>query len=162
MRREHEYQVEVTWTGNRGEGTSSYRAYGREHEVSGPGKPPLPGSAEPAFRGDADRYNPEELLVAALSQCHMLWYLHLCASAGVVVTAYRDRPRGTMLLDDEGSGAFTEVVLAPQVTVAAAAMADEAARLHDDAARLCFIARSVAFPVRHDPTVSVVGGSTTS
>ncbi len=153
MAKAHEYRVQLRWTGNRGDGTRDYRAYGRDHEVTAAGKPAILGSAEPAFRGDADRYNPEELLVAALSQCHMLWYLHLCAEAGVEVIAYRDDARGTMALERGGSGRFTEVVLAPQVTVAADTMVAGAERLHGDAARMCFIARSVAFPVRHTPAV---------
>ena len=107
--------------GNRGEGTAGYKAYGREHEIACPGKPPLRGSADPLFRGDAALHNPEDLLVAALSACHMLWYLHLCSVAGVVVTAYEDAAEGTMeTRPPEGSGAFTRVTLRPRVTVTAA------------------------------------------
>ena len=156
MQRTHRYQVEVTWTGNRGEGTGHYRAYERAHEVRAGDKPPILGSSDPAFRGDPSRYNPEELLVAALSQCHMLWYLHLAADAGVVVVAYVDAAEGTMREDRPGGGGrFTEVVLRPRVTVAAADMTDKAAGLHDRAHELCFIASSVNFPVRHEPTTTV-------
>ncbi len=145
----------MRWTGDRGSGTSGYRAYARDHVVSAPGKPDLPGSSDPRFRGDPARWSPEELLVAALSQCHMLWYLHLAAVAGVVVTGYVDDASGTMVLEPDGGGQFTEVVLRPAVTVAAPSMVDGAGPLHAEAARLCFIARSVNFPVRHEPTVTV-------
>ena len=118
MAREHVYRLEVQWTGNRGSGTSAYRAYGREHEIRATGKPPLPGSSDPAFRGDASRWNPEELLVAALSTCHMLWYLHLCADAGVLVTGYIDRPTGIMVEPNDGAAKFERVILRPLVTLA--------------------------------------------
>nr|WP_240947785.1 OsmC family protein [Planosporangium mesophilum] len=145
----------VTWTGDRGTGTSSYRAYGRAHEVTAPGLPPLPGSSDPTFRGEPDRWNPEQLLVAALSQCHMLAYLHLCAVAGVVVTGYSDTPRGVMAETADGGGHFTEVVLRPRVTVESADMVERATALHEDAHQVCFIANSVNFPVRHEPVASV-------
>jgi organic hydroperoxide reductase OsmC/OhrA len=155
IQRTHRYQVEVAWTGNRGQGTTGYRAYDRTLEVRGRGKPPIPGSSDPVFRGDPERWNPEELLVASLSQCHMLSYLHLAAVAGVVVLAYADSAEGTMLERDDGGGRFTEVVLRPVVTVASAEMADKADGLHDRAHELCFIANSVNFPVRHQPTTTL-------
>jgi organic hydroperoxide reductase OsmC/OhrA len=149
------YEVTVRWTGNTGSGTSDYRSFSREHDIVCEGKPTIAGSADPAFRGDVARWNPEELLVAALAQCHMLWYLHLCADAGVVVTDYVDNPIGTMTMDAaDGGGEFTDVVLRPAVTVAAASMVDMAVSLHGDVGALCFIARSVSFPVRHEPTVA--------
>lgn len=151
----HRYEMTVRWTGDTGSGTSDYRGYSRDHEVNGDGKPTIPGSSDPAFRGDATRWNPEELLVAALAQCHMLWYLHLCAAGGVVVTDYTDTPVGTMAMDAAGGGGkFTEVLLRPAVTVADPSMEDKALALHDEIGALCFIARSVSFPVRHEPTVS--------
>lgn len=153
--RQHSYRVSVTWTGNRGDGTASYRGYGRTNEVRADGRPPIPGSSDPAFRGEPDRWNPEQLLVAALAQCHLLWFLHLAAEAGVVVTGYADDPVGTMVTDDTGGGRFTEVVLRPRVEVAEPAMVEGAQRLHERANRLCFIASSVAFPVRHEPQTSV-------
>ena len=149
---EHTYSTLLTWSGNRGSGTSGYRDYGREHTVSADGPPPIPGSSDPAFRGDASRWNPEQLLVAALAQCHMLTYLHLCADAGVVVTAYADAARGVMKARRDG-GHFTSVVLAPRVTVATPEMAEPARRLHEDAHRICYIASSVNFDVRHEPVV---------
>lgn len=152
---DHHYALELRWTGNRGTGTSAYGAYGRDHVVSAAGKPDLAGSADTAFRGDADRWNPEELLVAALSQCHLLAYLHECARAHVVVTAYSDAPTGTMRTDTEGGGRLTEVTLRPVVTVEDPEMAARAQALHDDAHRHCFIASSVNFPVRHQPAVEV-------
>jgi organic hydroperoxide reductase OsmC/OhrA len=152
----HRYQVTVTWRGNRGTGTSGYRDYDRDHEVAVPGKPTLPGSSDPAFRGDAARWNPEELLVASLSQCHMLWYLHLCAQAGIVVTAYTDEPVGVLQTDADGGGRFVEVLLRPRVVVDSPADVARAERVHGRAHELCFLAASVAFPVRHEP-VTLVG-----
>jgi organic hydroperoxide reductase OsmC/OhrA len=153
--RTHSYDVSVTWTGDRGTGTSGYRDYARDHEVTAAGVPPIPGSSDPAFRGDPGRWNPELELTAALSQCHMLWFLHLAAVTGVVVTGYADDARGTMAETDNGAGHFTEVVLRPRVTVASADMARRAQALHAEASAKCFIANSVNFPVRHEPTVTV-------
>ncbi|WP_327681874.1 OsmC family protein [Kitasatospora sp. NBC_00458] len=154
MTRLHTYTAEITWTGNQGTGTSDYRSYRRDHEVAAEGRPAIPGSSDPAFRGDPTRWNPEQLLLASISQCHLLWYLHLCAVNGVVVTAYTDRPTGTMAETAEG-GRFTEAVLHPQVEVSDAGMTEKALALHADAHRACFIASSVNFPVRHEPVVAV-------
>lgn len=151
----HHYAVRVTWTGNQGTGTSSYRDYSRDHDVSADGPPTITASSDPAFRGDQARWNPEQELTAALSQCHMLWYLHLCAVAGVVVLAYSDQASGTMEEAADGSGRFTEVVLRPRVVVAARDMTDAARRLHADASAKCFIANSVNFPVKHEPAIEV-------
>lgn len=151
----HTYDLTVTWTGNHGSGTSSYRSYSRAHEVNAPGRPPLQGSSDRFFHGDADRWNPELLLVAAVSECHMLSYLHLCAVAGIVVTGYVDRPHGVMAQTDDGGGHFTEVLLRPEVTVASSDMVDRARALHQDANKVCFIANSVNFPVRHEPAILV-------
>ena len=153
MPKNHTYTATVTWTGNRGEGTRSYRGYGREHDIACPGKPVLRGSADPAYRGDAARHNPEDMLVAALSACHMLWYLHLCASAGVVVTAYEDRAEGTMRTHADGAGEFTIVTLRPRVTIAGESDPATAERLHEKANAMCFVARSVNFPVAHAPEI---------
>ncbi|MEV4628811.1 OsmC family protein [Micromonospora sp. NPDC049523] len=154
MARQHSYDTVVTWTGNRGTGTSGYRDYDRDHEVAADGPVTIAGSSDPAFRGDRTRWNPEQLLLASLSQCHLLWYLHLCAEAGVVVTDYVDRAVGAMTEDADG-GRFTEVLLRPEVTVAEPDMVEPATRLHADAHRACFIANSVNFPVRHEPIVVV-------
>lgn len=143
----HRYALRTRWTGNLGSGTSEYKAYSRDHEIAVEGKPVLAGSSDPAFRGDSSRYNPEELLVASLSACHMLWYLHLCADAGIVVTSYEDGATGAM------TDKFTEVVLSPEVTISDLSRIDEATRLHHEAHELCFIARSVNFPVVVRPHV---------
>ena len=153
--RTHSYQTRVEWTGNLGQGTTDYRAYSRDHVVSAPGRPELAGSSDPAFRGDATRYNPEDLLVASLSSCHMLWYLHLCSAAGIVVLAYRDEAAGTMVEDEGGGGRFTAAVLRPAVTLAAEADVARALALHEEAHRLCFIANSVNFPVGIEPRVEL-------
>lgn len=145
----HEYRVTVTWADD--PGTVDYRSYTRDHAVTATGKHDLAGSADRAFRGDAGRWNPEELLVAALSQCHLLSYLHACADAGVVVTAYRDDPVGTMGRDLDGGLSLHSVVLHPEVTVAPGSDASQAWQLHHAAHEACFIARSVAFPVTCEP-----------
>jgi organic hydroperoxide reductase OsmC/OhrA len=154
MAAEHHYELTLTWTGNQGTGTSAYRSYARDHEVTAEGKPSLPGSSDPSFRGDPSRWNPEELLVASLSQCHMLWYLHLCATNGVTVTDYRDTSVGTMTMNPDGSGQFTEVRLHPHVTVATPDMIAKATELHNEVHNFCFITRSVNFPVHPHPIVS--------
>jgi organic hydroperoxide reductase OsmC/OhrA len=148
---EHRYALTVRWTGNLGEGTASYRGYSRDHDVEIPGLPPLRGSADPTFRGDRTRHNPEQLLLAALSQCHMLSFLHVAVKHGVVVIAYEDHAEGLMRTNQDGSGQFESVTLKPRVTVAAPA-AVELEELHAEANRLCFIARSVNFPVLHEPS----------
>ncbi len=154
-RREHRYTLRLDWQGNRGSGTSSYAAYGREHRIHAPGKPDIAGSSDPAFRGDGARWNPEELLVASLSACHQLWYLHLAADAGIGVLAYEDAPEGTMVEDADGGGHFTRVVLRPTVTIRAGDDAARAQALHARAHALCFIARSVNFEVGCEPTLRI-------
>lgn len=153
MSKQHRYGVDVKWTGNLGSGTSSYQSYSRDHEFRAGQKPAIPGSADAAFRGDAKRWNPEDLLVASISTCHQLWYLHLCAVAGVVVSAYEDHAVGIMTEDATGAGQFVSVVLRPRVTVTAQSDANKAIELHHAAAKMCFIARSVNFPVTHEPQI---------
>jgi organic hydroperoxide reductase OsmC/OhrA len=150
----HQYRTTLRWTGNLGKGTVDYRGYGRNYEIDGEGKmAPVSGSSDPHFRGDATRYNPEELLVASLSACHMLAYLHLCAVNQVVVTGYEDAASGTMEESPDGSGRLTGVVLRPVVTITPESDAEKAQNLHGDAHRLCFIANSVNFPVTHEAVV---------
>jgi organic hydroperoxide reductase OsmC/OhrA len=151
--RDHTYSINITWTGNTGTGTSAFRAYERSHEISVSGKPPIPSSSDPAFRGDKTRYNPEELLVASLSSCHMLWYLHLCADAGIVVVEYEDNASGLMEETTDGGGHFKQVVLHPRIKVRAGADVELANSLHERAHHLCFIANSVNFPVTCEPTL---------
>lgn len=153
--RTHTYRVLVEWTGNRGNGTSDYTAYGREHTVTAGAKPPIPGSSDPAFRGDAARWNPEDLLVASVAACHKLWYLHLAASAGVVVTAYTDDAEGVMVEDTARGGSFTGITLRPRVTISTASDPAQAVALHHDAHAKCFIANSVNFPVACEPEIMV-------
>ena len=155
MANEHHYEVQTTWRGDRGRGTADYRAYDRSYDTTAPDRPVIAGSSDPAFRGDKERWNPELLLVAALSQCHLLWYLHRCAVGGVTVTDYVDTAHGVMVESPDGGGHFTEVVLRPAVTVEASEMVARAEELHEEASQLCFIASSVRFPVRHEPRVVV-------
>jgi organic hydroperoxide reductase OsmC/OhrA len=155
MQRTHRYTVTVPWTGNTGSGTSDYRAYSRSHEItSARPKPAIPGSADPLFRGDATRWNPEELVIAALSACHQLWYLHLCADAGIVVTAYVDHAEGEVGEEADGSGRFRRVVLRPEVSLARGSDRAKALALHHDARAKCFVANSVNFPVEHEPRIT--------
>jgi organic hydroperoxide reductase OsmC/OhrA len=155
MERSHTYNLTITWTGNRGTGTSDYRAYDRDHIIRADNKIEIPGSSDPAFRGDKTRYNPEEFLVSALSTCHMLSYLHVCVMNGVIVTGYVDHATGTMAETSDGGGHFTGVMLNPVVTVRDASMIAKANELHHKASELCFIANSVNFPVKHTPTCVV-------
>ncbi|KGD99794.1 peroxiredoxin [Achromobacter sp. RTa] len=154
MNGEHSYHVTVEWTGNTGTGTSSYAAYSRDHLIRAQGKPDVAGSSDPAFRGDPARWNPEDMLVASLSACHKLWYLHLCAVEGVTVLAYRDEAEGVMAEDRERGGAFSRVTLRPVVTIAAGGDAALAEELHGRAHHFCFIANSVNFPVLCEPRVA--------
>ena len=156
MKKQHNYSVSVKWTGNTGQGTQNYRDYERNHSISTVNKPDILCSSDPAFRGDNTRYNPEELLLASLSSCHMLWYLHLCAISGVKVVAYSDNAKGTMIESADGGGQFSEVLLNPVVVVSEESMTVKATDLHKKANELCFIANSVNFPVKHNPTCQFI------
>src|SRR5438552_7906075 len=152
--RQNHYRVNTRWTGDLASGTSVYTADSRNHELSAEGKSAaIAGSSDPAFRGDPSRYNPEELLLGALSACHMLWVLHLCADAGIVVTEYSDDAIGEMVEHVDGSGEFTRVVLRPRMRITDAARIAEAVAIHDRAHHLCCLARSVNFAVAHEPVV---------
>ena len=151
----HRYQTQVLWTGNLGKGTSSYRVYERSHEIVVEGKPIILGSSDPAFLGDQTKYNPEELLVVSISSCHMLWYLHLCAEASIVVNHYCDQAVGTMLETEDGSGHFTKVVLKPLVKITADSDRAQAQQLHEQAHRFCFIANSMNFPIICESSIEI-------
>lgn len=154
MGKEHLYSTNIVWTGNKGSGTSSYMAYSRDHVLSIIEKNDLPCSSDSIFQGDKTKHNPEDLFLASLSACHMLWYLHLCADAGVVVVSYSDNTKGTLLLDSD-AGRFTSVVLHPVVFVSDESMIPRAIALHDAANKKCFIANSCNFIVKHEPEVFV-------
>ena len=151
----HTYRSTIRWTGARGAGTTGYRDYDRLYDVQVDGKPVIRGSSDPLYRGDPARHNPEDLLVAAVSACHMLWYLHLCADAGVVVVDYVDECNGNLAENADGSGRFTAVTLRPRVTITAASDPELAGRLHADANWMCPLAASMAFPVHHEPTIII-------
>ena len=153
----HTYTVRIEWNGNRGSGTSGYRDYGREHTISAGAKPDIAGSSDPQFRGNADRWNPEELLVAAAAACHKLWYLHLCADAGVVVQRYADEAVGTMV-ESAGGGRFTRIVLHPRVTIRTGDDAALATQLHQRAHAECYIANSVNFAIVCEPMIDTAAG----
>jgi len=155
MDRQHLYRIVNRWTGNLGSGTSAYKAYSRAHELFGPDKSAvIPGSSDPLFRGDRTRYNPEELLLGALSACHMLWVLHLSADAGITIIDYQDEVLGEMAEHADGSGEFTRVVLRPRVKIAEANRVEDARAIHARAHAVCALARSMNFPVEHEVEVT--------
>jgi organic hydroperoxide reductase OsmC/OhrA len=154
MNKQHRYNLSIEWQGNTGTGTSGYSAYSRDHIISSENKLLVSCSSDPAFRGNKAKYNPEELLVASIASCHMLWYLHLCADAGVIVVDYKDSAIGIMQETDNGSGFFKEITLYPEVIVKDASMIEKANSLHAKANEYCFIANSVKFPVHHKPVCS--------
>lgn len=156
--RSHRYLSRIIWDGNLGDGTSNYTAYGRQYRAVIDGKPELSGSADPAFRGEPDKYNPEDLFVTAISACHMLTYLALCARSGIHVTAYEDEASGSMVLDASGGGKFEEITLRPAVTISGGD-ATRAAKLHETAHQQCFIANSCSVPIRHEATIQFAEGS---
>jgi organic hydroperoxide reductase OsmC/OhrA len=148
----HRYTSTIRWTGNLGTGTKEYGGYSRDHNLEAPGRPPILATSSIGARSDPTRHNPDELLVGALSSCHMLWYLHLCSQAGVVVTSYVDEAEGILEVGPDGGGHFTEATLRPRVQVSEGSL-DEARRLHESAHERCFVANSVNFPVKCEPMI---------
>lgn len=147
--KEHTYHTNLRWTGNTGKGTETYRGYERSHLISVEGKQTIEASSDPSFRGDKSKYNPEEMFVASLSSCHMLWFLHLCSEASVIVLEYTDAAIGKMTESDDGNGKFSEVILNPVVKVKEEWMIEKTDSLHEKANAFCYIANSCNFPVRH-------------
>ncbi len=148
----HHYSLTVKWTGNTGEGTKGYKSYERSHEIMVDGKEVISGSSDPAFLGDSTKHNPEDLLLASISSCHMLWYLHLCSDAGIVVSNYIDNAKGIMEETADGGGKFTSIILYPTVTLKNIAQQEQANALHSKANSMCFIANSLNFKVQHQAT----------
>lgn len=157
MSKTHDYAVDLTWTGNKGTGTSSYRAYSRDYTVSVANKPDILGASDPAFLGDPSRHNPEDMFLASVASCHMLWYLHLASAVGIKVVSYKDSATGTMVLNTDGSGEFSSITLRPIVGIDDPQQTDKARALHDEVGALCFIARSIKVPIRHEITVVADG-----
>ncbi|HVZ97388.1 MAG TPA: OsmC family protein [Chitinophagaceae bacterium] len=153
--KQHQYKINVAWTGNLGRGTENYTSYGRSHLILAEGKQVIHCSSDPSFRGDNTKYNPEEMFIASLSSCHMLWYLHLCAEAKINVVAYTDIATGIMEEAAGGSGRFKEVTLHPEVVVTNESMIEKANELHHKANQFCFIANSCNFPIHHKPACKV-------
>lgn len=151
----HRYSLKMNWTGNTGQGTKSYSTYSRNHEYQMEGKPIIPGSSDPSFRGDPARHNPEEMLVGILSSCHMLWYLHLCSVNAIVVEAYEDQPEGILIEQADGNGKFQEVTLKPNIKISSGDLS-KAQSLHEEAHHFCFIANSVNFPVKCEATITLL------
>lgn len=158
MAKVHQYQATLTWAGNKGSGTMDYRSYDRSYIISIDNKPDILGSSDSAFLGDKTKHNPEDLLLSALSSCHMLWYLHLCSQNEIIVMEYKDSPVGSMLENADGSGHFTEVTLNPVVVITDEAQLEKANALHDQANKMCFIANSCNFPIKHQPKCIVERG----
>ncbi len=154
MARQHSFHAAVTWTGNTGTGTSAYKAYERTWEIRTPNKPMVKCSNDPMLGGDPSLHNPEDMLIASLSACHMLWYLHLASQENIVVLAYEDRPEGIGQSLPDGSGQFTQAILKPSITVKAGADMDRAEAIHHEVHKYCFIARSVNFPVTYEPSIT--------
>ncbi len=151
----HQYNLSVEWTGNKGSGTFDYRSYSRNHRIIIPSKSTdLLGSSDPSFRGDPSRYNPEELFLSSVSACHMLWYLHLCSDNDVIVHEYIDHAEGTMEETANGSGRFKQIILKPTVIVTESRMIQTATELHHKANDMCFIANSLNFKVEHQSTIN--------
>lgn len=152
--RTHQYNITIEWTGNEGTGTSHYKTYNRNHSISNSQKSSsIQGSSDSFFLGDATRYNPEDLFLSSLSSCHMLWYLHLCATHQIVVTEYIDHATGIMKENANGSGQFDEVTLFPTVTIENKEKKEQALTLHDEANKMCFIANSCNFEIKHQATI---------
>ena len=153
----HEYHSKLTWTGNLGEGTKSYNSYSRAYSIDIENKISINGSSDPIFLGDKTKHNPEELLVSSISSCHMLWFLHLASSKGIIVLDYIDNAKGVMKENEDGSGYFESVTLNPMVTITDISRVDEANELHQQANKYCFIANSLNFKVKHHPICKVTG-----
>lgn len=153
MAQEHAYPARIVWTGNRGEGTKHYKGYDRTWDLAVEGKPVVSCSNDPVLGGDPTKYNPEDLLIAAVASCHMLWYLHLCSNTGITVLAYEDNPVGQGVMHPNASGNFTSATLRPKITVAAGADLEKARDIHNDVHKYCFIARSVNFPISFEPEI---------
>ena len=159
MDKTHQYSLTVQWTGNLGDGTVNYQGYKRSHIISIENKADIAGSSDPAFRGDHTKHSPEELFVSSIAACHMLWYLHLCSDAGIIITGYVDHATAIMTESTNGGGRFTTVILHPQVTITDSSMVLKAGELHQKANELCFIANSCNFPIQHKPVILVGNNS---
>ncbi|MDV7697626.1 OsmC family protein [Chryseobacterium soli] len=157
MNGQHNYSLTVKWTGNTGTGTSNYKEFERNYSIFVANKTEILGSSDPAFRGDKTKHNPEDMLLASISSCHMLWYLHLCAVTGIIVTDYIDNTTGIMIETANGGGRFTEATLNPIVTITDILMTEKANELHKKANELCFVANSLNFPIYHIPTCIITG-----
>lgn len=155
MSKQHQYSLTVEWTGSTGQGTKSYTSYSRNHTIQSESKAIIEASSDPAFRGDPQRYNPEELLLSSVSSCHMLWYLHFCSQHNITVLTYVDQPEGTMLENGDGSGYFTGITLHPQIEIAEEDKIALAQDLHRKANTYCFIANSLNFKIEHKAIIKV-------
>ena len=151
--KQHNYALKINWTRNIGSGTNSYKSYERSFEVSVDGKEIINGSSDSFFIGDKTKYNPEELLLASISSCHILWYLHLCAYDGIIVTSYIDNAEGIMVENDNGGGKFEQVILKPVISVTENSMIEKAIIQHAKANKTCFTANSVNFRISHQPVI---------
>ncbi|REC55529.1 OsmC family peroxiredoxin [Chryseobacterium piscium] len=152
--KQHQYKSKIKWTGNTSESTQNYRSYERSYTISVDGKAEIKGSSDPAFLGNPELHNPEDLLLASVSSCHLLWYLHFCSVNKILVLEYIDFVEGTMIESENGSGKFTEIILKPKILVAEKEMIEKAIELHHKANEYCFIANSLNFEVKHQPEIN--------
>ncbi|RKR08086.1 organic hydroperoxide reductase OsmC/OhrA [Maribacter vaceletii] len=154
--KKHHYNIKTVWTGNEGTGTKNYKTYNRNHSINGEGKyTEILGSSDPAFLGDKTRYNPEDLFLSSISSCHMLWYLHLCATNNIIITSYKDNATGCMEESPNGNGKFTSVTLNPLITITNSSDKEKAMALHEKANEMCFIANSCNFKIKHKATILI-------
>jgi len=149
-KKQHEYTSRIAWTGNRGEGTSSYRGYDRTWDIVTPGKPVVHCSNDPLLGGNPALANPEDLLLSSLAACHMLWYLHYASEAGIVVSSYQDDPVGIGESSPNGAGRFLRAILKPHIVLRLGSDLTKADAIHHRIHEVCFIARSVNFPVSYE------------
>ncbi len=154
MNTQHHYKLAVKWTGNQGTGTSNYKQFERSYKIQIENKADILGSSDPEFRGDRTKHNPEELLLASVSSCHMLWYLHLCSEAKIIVTDYVDNAEATLDETENGNGKFTSITLHPNITISDKSMVEQATELHKKANEFCFVSNSLNFIVAHEPVFS--------
>ncbi len=150
----HEFNTQIEWTGNTGLGTETYESYERDYTLSSEGKEQILCSSAAGFRGDTNKYNPEDLFIASLSSCHMLWYLHLCADNGIKVLSYIDATEAKLAVFLNGKGFFQSITLSPKVVVENPEHIQKAIALHQKANKMCFLANSLHFPIKHNPTVT--------
>jgi organic hydroperoxide reductase OsmC/OhrA len=144
----HQYKLKIEWTGNNGNGTEKYDKYRRDFTIHFENKAPVFASADSIFRGDPSKLNPEEMLLSAISSCHMLWFLHECADHGIKLIEYTDTPEAVLEIVPGNGGRFTEATLTPEIVLESFDGKINILELYELAAKKCFIANSCNFPIK--------------